>query len=569
MKIITKYFLFFLLIVVAGTGCKKYVDVTNPDTLIDPDYWKNENSVRTYAWEFYNMFTGYGNGSSTNGDFYFSTLTDDQAAATFTQFPTSTDSTNAGWSFTNVRKANIMLERIDGVSMSDEAKNHWKGIARFFRALHYFRLVQTFGGVPWFETSLDITDTAQIYKPRDTRQLVMDKVLADINFAVTNLRQKDLDNTVNKDVALALKSRVGLYEGTYRKYHTELSLPDADKFLQQSKDASQALMSTTSYSLSANYQANYNSDNLSTNKEMILYKRYEAGLLSHSLIAYNYSSTAMNGLTKSAVESYLAVDGLPISISPLYQGDADITKVVANRDRRLKLTIDTIYLYYKGHTTLPGSKVYLGLTSSTGYRPNKFLYDSIKLLTVPTAIGTNVTDAPLFWLAEVYLNYAEASAELDQLGKYSFTQNDLDISINKLRTRAGVAKLEYKGGQAVGVNGVTFVDPKKDADVTSLIWEIRRERRVELMMDGFRFDDIMRWKKGGYLDSGVNPDSWLGAKVPANGSITINAQGYITPYTTAQKRTFADPKNYLSAVPTSQILLYPATVQTSMQNPGW
>src|SRR5215212_7335899 len=104
MKIITKYFLFFLLIVVAGTGCKKYVDVTNPDTLIDPDYWKNENSVRTYAWEFYNMFTGYGNGSSTNGDFYFSTLTDDQAAATFTQFPTSTASTNAGWSFTNVRK---------------------------------------------------------------------------------------------------------------------------------------------------------------------------------------------------------------------------------------------------------------------------------------------------------------------------------------------------------------------------------------------------------------------------------------------------------------------------------
>ena len=568
MKMTRKY-LPFLLLLLAGMGCKKYVDVTSPDTLVDPSYWKNENSVRTYAWEFYNMFTGFGNGSATNGDFYFPTLTDDQAAASFVQFPTSTASTNGEWSFTNIRKANIMLERIGDVAMSDEAKNHWKGIARFFRAFQYFRLVQTFGGVPWFETSLDISDTTQIYKPRDSRQVVMDKVLDDINFAVANLRQTDLANTVNKDVALALKSRICLFEGTYRKYHTELNLADADKYLQQCKEASQSLMSSAAYSLSANYQANYNSDNLAANKEMILYKKYEAGQLQHSLIAYNYSSTAMNGLTKSAVESYLAVDGLPISLSPLYQGDADISKVVANRDKRLKLTIDTIYLYYKGHTTLPGSKVYLGLTSSTGYRPNKFLPDSNKLLTIPTGINTNFTDAPLFWLAEIYLNYAEAAAELDQLGKYTLTQNDLDISINKLRARAGVAKLDYKGSQQVGVNGVQFVDPNKDANVTSLIWEMRRERRVELMMDGFRFQDLMRWKKGKYLDSNQNPDSFLGAKVPANGSITINGQGYITPYTATLQRTFTDPKNYLSAIPTSQILLYPPTTQSGMQNPGW
>jgi hypothetical protein len=569
MKITNKYFLFLLLVTLAGTGCKKYVDVTNPDTLVDPSYWKNENSVRTYSWELYNMFTGFGNGSQTNGDFYFPTLTDDQAAATFTQFPTTAASSNAEWSFTNVRKANIMLERIDDVPMSDEAKNHWKGVARFFRAFQYFRLVQTFGGVPWFEKSVDISDTALIYKQKDSHQFVMDKVLDDINFAVTNLRQTDQANTVNKDVALALKSRICLFEGTYRKYHTELNIPDADKYLQQCKEASQTLMASAAYSLSANYQSNYNSDNLSSNKEMILYKRYEAGLLSHSLIAYNYSSTAMNGLSKSAVESYVATDGLPIGLSPLYQGDADISKVVANRDKRLKLTIDTTYLYYKGHTTLPGSKVYLGLTSSTGYRPNKFLPDSNKLLTIPTAIGTNFTDAPLFWLAEIYLNYAEAAAELDQLGKYAFTQNDLDISINKLRARAGVAKLEYKGSQQVGVNGVQFVDPKKDADVTSLIWEIRRERRVELMMDGFRFQDLMRWKKGKYLDSVVNPDSFLGAKVPANGQVTINAQGYIVPYTANLQRTFTDPKNYLSAIPTSQILLYPPATQLTMQNPGW
>lgn len=567
MRIIKKY-LPFLLVIILSTACKKFVDVTNPDTLYDPSYWKNENSVRTYNWEFYNMFPGYGNGSATNGDFYFPTLTDDQAAVTFTQFPLTTATANSDWSFSFIRKANIMLERIDGVSMSDEAKNHWKGVGRFFRALQYFRLVQTFGGVPWYGHSTEFADTALLYKPRDSRQLVMDSVLADLNFAVANLRQADLANTVNKDVALALKSRVALFEGTYRKYHTELNLPDADKYLLEAKNAAQALM-TSSYSLSANYQSTYNSDNLAGNKEIILYKRYEAGLLQHSLIAYNYSSTVLNGLTKSAVESYVAVDGLPISLSPLYQGDDDITKVVANRDGRLKLTIDTLYLYYKGHVTLPGSKVYQGLTSTTGYRPNKFLPDSNKLKTIPTAINTGFTDAPLFWLAEVYLNYAEAAAELDQMGKYSFTQTDLDNSINKLRTRAKVANLQYMGAQNVGVNGTTFADPKKDADVTSLIWEIRRERRVELMMDGFRFQDLMRWKKGDYMDSNKNPDSFLGAKVPANGSVSRNAEGYIMPYTAAQQRVFVDPKNYLSAIPTSQILLYPPAIQTSMQNPGW
>jgi len=561
MRVKRNNLLWLLIMVCCATACKKYVDVTNPDTLYDPTYWKNENSVRTYAWEFYNMFAGYGNGTATNGDFYFPTLTDDQAAATFTQYPLTTAATNGEWNFSMIRKANIMLERIDGVSMTDEAKNHWKGIARFFRAMRYYQLVQTFGGVPWYSHATELADTAQIYKPRDSRQLVMDSVLADLNFAVANLRQKDQDNTVNKDVALALKSRVALYEGTYRKYHTELGLPDADKYLLEAKDAAQTLMNT-SYALSADYKATYTSDNLAGNKEVILYKRYENALLMHSLIAYNYSSTTLNGLTKSAVESYVTVDGLPISLSPLYQGDDTITHVVANRDKRLKLTIDTTYLYYIGH-------VKTSLTSITGYRPTKFLPDSNKLKTIPTGINTGVTDAPLFWLAEVYLNYAEAAAELDQLGKYSFTQADLDNSINKLRARATVAKLTYMGSQNVGVNGTTFVDPQKDADVTSLIWEIRRERRVELMMDGFRYQDLMRWKKGEYMDSNKNPDSFLGAKVPVNGSVRRNAEGYIMPYTAAQQRTFDESKNYLSAIPTSQILLYPAAIQQGMQNPGW
>jgi hypothetical protein len=413
-------------------------------------------------------------------------------------------------------------------------------------------MVQSFGDVPWYSHALEIADSAQIYKLRDPRKLVMDSVLADISFAVDNLREEDQANTVNKDVALALKARICLYEGTYRKYHTELGLPDADKFLLEAKNAAQALLSGP-YELNPNYQTIYISDNLGNipKKEVLLYKRYEPAYLMHSTIAYLYSSSTISGLNKSAVESYLCTDGQPVSISPLYKGDAGIENVVANRDKRLKLSIDTTYLYYLGH-------IKNSFTSTTGYRVTKFIPDTTTIKSIPTQINTNITDAPLFYLSEVYLNYAEAAAELDNLGEYTLVQADLDNTINKLRARAGVAPLTVNVG---------FVDPKKDADVTPLIWEIRRERRVELMMDGLRYQDLMRWKKGTYMDSNKNPDIFLGANVPANPSVKRNAAGYITPYT--QQRTFTDPKNYLSAVPTSQLLLYPQDMQKKMQNTGW
>jgi hypothetical protein len=557
MKLSKTHWALVLVALCLGSACKKYVDVNNPDSEVDPDFWKSENSVRSYNWEFYNLFPGFGNGSSLNGDFYFPTLTDDQASPTLVNYQVSAPASNGDWFYGYIRKANIMLERIDIVPMADEAKNHWKGVAHFFRAFQYFKLVEEFGRVAWYSHSLDIADTTLIYKPLDTHQLVMDSVLADLNFAVANLRTVDQPNTVNKDVALALLSRVGLYEGTYRKYHTELAMPDADKYLQAAKDASNTLMASGTYALDKSYQTAYNSDNLGTDKEMILYKRYEPALLQHSLIAYLYSSTAMNGPTKSAVESYLCKDGLPIGLSPLYQGDATIDNVKANRDLRFGITVDTTYLYYKSH-------VKNSLSSSTGYRPIKFLPDSNKLKTINTTIGANYTDAPLFWLAEIYLNYAEASAELDQMGKYTLTQGDLDKTINKLRDRGLVAHMILAGPQNPG-----FTDPNKDADVTSLLWEIRRERRVELMMDGFRFNDLMRWKKGPYLNYNTNPNAYLGAKAPANGSVILNPNGYISPYALPVNRPFVDPKNYLSAIPTSQILLYPAAIQASMQNPGW
>lgn len=548
-----------VLLYFALAGCTKFVDKGLPDTFDDNDFWTTEDKIKTYSWEFYNMFTGFGNGSGT-GDFYFTSFTDDQAAPTFANYAVSAPASSSEWDFAFIRKANIMLERIDQAPIGDEAKNHWKGVARFFRALRYFQLVQAYGNVPWIGRSMDISETGMIYKPRDSRVLVMDSVLADIDFAAANLRPKDNVNninTVNNHVALALKSRLCLYEGTYRKYHTELGLAGADKFLLQAKNASEQLF-TAGFVLSEDYQAVFNSIDLSTGpavKEVLLFKRYVPGVLTHSVIGFTTGSTQMRGLTKSAVDAYLCNDGLPISLSPKYMGDDNIKNQRANRDKRMLITVDT-FLCYNG-------SLVNGLSSSTGYRPSKYLQPKVANERSPY----NDTDAPLFWYAEVLLNYAEACAELDQLGAYTISQADLDNSINKLRDRAGVPHLQLNGVQGVAVNGTPYTDTKKDADVTSLVWEIRRERRVELMMDGFRYQDILRWKKGYYMDSEKNPDIFLGAKVPDNGKVLRNADGYIMPYKAGTKRTFIDPRHYLSPIPTGQIALYPEG--GLVQNPGW
>lgn len=548
-----------LLILSCVSSCSKYIDKLPLDQFTDPAYWSSEDNVESFCWGFYNdLFSGYGNGQGF-GTFYFTSFSDDQDNPDFEDFPKNAPASDGNWGFSDIRKANLVLSRVDMVPMDDEAKNHWKGVARFFRAFNYFLLVKRFGDVQWYSAVLDVSDTV-LYKPRDPRNMVMDSVLADLDFAVDSLRAKGAadENTVNKDVALALKARICLYEGTYSEYR-ENDKARAAKYLKEAKDAAKQIIAS-GYVLNADFRSVYNSEDLSTNKEIILYKEYEDAVLMQSLVGYNNGTTPYRGLTKSAIESFPCSDGLPITVSPNYEGDATIDNVLANRDDRLKSTIADYYCY--------NGNLVFGMHSSTAYRPVKFLPPGVNEPGDYSSIPYNTTDAPLFWLSETIVNYAEAAAELDNVGGEAITQNDLDISVNQLRTRDKVQLLELNGRQGTAVNGVPFADPKKDADVTSLIWEIRRERRCELMMDGFRYDDLIRWGKLGYMDSQKNPDCFLGARVTPNDQITVNARGYIQPYASTISRTVVD-RDYLYPIPTNEIALYPADMQSSMQNPGW
>jgi len=562
--------------------------------LDDPSYWDSETSVRLFANGFYSLFNGAGNnttmsstfvntGTGNEADIYFASFSDDQtpiATSTpnepfgsggFNMFPPNAMPTANTWStpYTFIRLAQLLLARIDEVpstNITDAAKSHYKGMAYFFLAMEYFDLVRHYGDVPYVDKYLDQTaDTTIMWGPRVNRDAVMDNVLADINQAIAMLYTKsvaDADqnlgaNTVNQDCANLLKSRICLYEGTYAKYH-ENNMQRATQYLTECKTASEAVMNSGNYALFPDYKTAYDSPNLSTGKggEILLYRKYSAGIkpsLVNQIYTWANSTTGGSGLTKDAVESFLCTDGLPISLSPLYQGDVPTTtlsianSVLANRDKRLIESVDTVL-----GCTGPAANKPKGIMTTSGYLITRF--------NPPTGSTVTLTDEPVYWYPEVLLNEAEALVELG-----SFQQADADKTINLLRARAGVAKLD--------VSNVPD-DPKRDPDVSPLLWEVRRERRAELMLTTFRYWDIRRWEKIGYLDPNMKPDIFLGAKLPTGkvfpGGGGLDPDRYIIvfPAATAVNRVVSD-RDYLDYVPTEQIQLYTAKGITFPQNPGW
>jgi hypothetical protein len=556
---------YLLAAVLLTTSCKKnFLERYPQDQLVDQTYWSSETNVRTFAWGFYtSYFDGYGS-SFTFGKFFSGqSLNDDFAPSTPPQFTRVVPSSGGGWTFSLVRKANIMINRVQNAQLSDEAKKHWTGIGRFFRALEYHDLVKRFGDVPWYEKELTESDP-ELYKPRDSRVFVMDKVLSDFQYAAENVRVSDGTEglTVNKYVVLALMSRVFLFEGTYLKYHN-IDQTKATEYLQASQWAANEIIKSNKYSITDNFRSVFNSLDLAGKKEVILYRQYESGLVTHSLHSY-VNAEPQTGASKDAIESFLAKDGLPIKVSPQYQGDKTIAQTMANRDPRLT---ETIFPELRLKGVVPNY-------STSGYSVRKFFNEAIKDLPEGSS-NLNRTDAPVIRYGEVLLNYAEATAELGLL-----TQADLDKTINRLRARPGIGMpaLQTMGSQPA-VNGVVYNDPDRDLSISAMIWEIRRERRTELMFEGFRLDDLKRWKKLEYTDTQGNPDINRGAwirkadypSLHADVRIENNAaEGYIVPAQAAgSQRLFTDPKVYLEPIPLDQINLYKSNGVELKQNPGW
>lgn len=573
----------YLLIIIAGlfASCSKELERNPQDRLDDDTYWSSEKNIRTYAYDFYpDFFVGYASGF-TFGPYLYQgqSLNDDFGPTNPPQFTKIIPNSGAGWSFTTVRRANIMIDRIDRVAgLSEEAFKHWKGVGRFFRAMAYADLVNSFGDVPWFSKPPESDESDLMFKARDPRAVVMDSVLADFKYAAENVRAADGEKGLNvtKWVVMAYMSRVFLFEGTWEKYH-EANTAKSQEYLEAARWAANEVMANGGYTIATTYRECFNSLDLSKNNEMIMYRRYATGLLTHSLNSY-VNREGQTGPNKDLIESYLCTNGLPITQSPLlYEGDKNIDQVMANRDPRMFNT-------YNKELRPNGSYNRTNLlgVSTTAYATHKFLNDEIKDQSIGLS-NQNPTHAPVIRYGEVLMNYVEAVAELGTL-----TQDDLDKSINVLRARPNgipgsddqLPDLQLVGGKPAA-NGVVIIDPKRDPEVSEILWEIRRERRLELVMEGFRLDDLRRWKKLDYTDTEQNPDinrgawvkrsEWLkddGTSWLKDVTLTGADEGYIIPSPTA-KRTFTEEKVYLNPLPLDQIKLYEDNGKELAQNPGW
>ena len=568
------------------TSCDGFLNQPPYDDFTDEEYWQNEDQARTYMYGFYtSVFSGYGTGTSHGAFLMGQTLNDDFASDVEQQdlTPLVVPESDGSWSFSSIRKANYVLESIDRIDATPAAKNHWRGVARFFRACYYSNLVFRYGDVPWYDRVPKLSDSKEdmdyLYKDRDPRAYVDSCIMADFQYAMDSVRESDGPLQVNKYVVAAMASRFMLREGTYLKYHN-IDLPLAEKCLTMAKNAAEMVMNSKKYAIAPSYKALFVSNDLGTNPEIIMHRHYVDGVLAHSTLTYSFTE-AQAGLSKSLAEAFVGSDGLPV-----YSKDANwlaptADEFFANRDARLAMCIRPKY-YVKGTDTKPFNY------ALSGYSWNKFMDDSKATTPDATWSGSkNVTDAPCLRYAEVLLNYAEAAYELHLLAGKAFTQADLDKSINLIRARADVnlPALQIIGGQPA-VNGVTFDDPKRlqieqnaDGGITdALLWEIRCERRVELCMEGFRLNDLKRWCKLDYLWNGCNPDIRYGSYIrlsdyPNKAAEVVledatATEGYILRNTLGQ-RNRPIKRNYINPIPSGQITLYKTKGYTLSQNPDW
>ena len=572
---------------VSFSSCDDFLTRDPQDTVTDvPSFWNNEENLRTSFLDYYTyFFPGYQSGWNRADNFAETNVadwTDDNAqevATLFTKVAPTTDADN--WNFEKIRNMNLLLSRIQSSSLGEEAKNHWSGVARLFRAMEYAKLVQKFGDVPYYDAVVGSTDNEQLYRARDPRTTVMDKVNEDLAFACANIRVNDGTKglTVNRAVAQGFASRIMLFEGTWQKYHAN-NTAKAAEYLKAAKDYAAALMQTNAYSIAPSYKSLTTSEDLAGNPEIIMYRSYVENVVMHSLMSFQNTEHEMSSPSRSFVDAFLTKNGLPIhqAGNTDYKGK-EYAKEIQNRDPRLADNIDE-----ESGLRLNGvAAVY----AASGYYANRYVNKD--LINKPGGMSsTNTTDAPVMKLNEVMLNYIEAAAELAELGQYTLTQADFDKTINAIRDRQSTQMPHLTlAGNALKVNGVEINDPDRDATVKPIIWEIRRERRVELAYEGLRFNDLRRWGKLEYADmtknKKLNMGAWINkadypenaealAKITLcdeNGKIVTGNEGYIMPITEVAKMRVMADKDYLYPIPVDQITMYENHGFKLTQNPGW
>jgi len=485
-----KKHLYILFIAAVGmlTACKKAGLDRFPQTSISPNlFFNTESDLSLYV-----------NGllSQPDRNTYLNDQSTDNVATTAAVEVKNIMAGNAnaqnittGWSWSRLRNINYFLENYGKAQVSAAVKNHYAGLARYYRAEFYLDKVKRFSDVPWYSGTLEPGDE-ELYKARDPRTLIADSIMADLDFAYKNVRESVPVGTPGKWAVATLYARAALYEGTYRKYHNELNLSSsANTFLETAARISGEIIAGKKFSIyntgkpEQDYGTLFSSQDLTANSEVILVNIFD---LSKSK-SQNVNSTVFGDYeqapAKDLLQTYLMKDGSRFTDVANY-AQLGFVAEFKNRDPRMSQT-----MVYPGWIRVPDPTAYIQRLNKnfTGYHQLKGYVNS-----TDNAI-LNGVDFPVYRYAEVLLTYAEALAELGTL-----SQIQLDQSVNLLRKRAGLPDLNLATANANPDPALQLQYPNVTANA-GVILEIRRERRVEYAFENMRFDDLMRWKVGKLL----------------------------------------------------------------------
>jgi hypothetical protein len=583
-----KYVSAGLVCLLALTSCEKDFLERSPEVNIsDGEFWKSKNDLKLYANNFYNNFLPSYQGFMTQGIYGLDADegTDNMVHLNFNGNILNGErivpSSGGGWSineWSRIRNVNYFLQNYTKSTENFEVIKEHVGEAHYFRALLYFDLLKKFGDLPWIDMALTPSDADLLKAPRVSRAIITDNILVDLDKAVLYLPTKSgaSSNRIYREIAMALQARIALYEGTWEKYHAGtvfgVTGSNGEKYLNKAATVSKAIMDSGYFDLdnkttgaNRGYWSVFNQSNYDSSKEVMFWRRYDVASNFTTRWAQYSSLGTGKGLTKSLVDDYLCIDGKPISTSSLYQGDETLVDIVKNRDPRLNQSIYVNDNLHPRTNNRPGGAPNNEFTypivdqatednCSTGF----MRYKGAEPNYVKQFNGMGDQGLIFFRYAEVLLIHAEAKAELGTI-----TQADLDVTINKLRARVSMPNL---------VIGSIVTDPNWGFPALSpLINEVRRERRIELAVEGFRHDDIWRWAGADELIIGKKP---LGAKkaqwtgVPNIDIYKTDANGYVEPYKNvaamAAGYKFRADRDYLLPIPLNQITLAGYT-----QNPNW
>lgn len=541
------------------TSCSGLLDLYPEDSLSEPNFWKSVEDLELYSNRFYECLPGAkGPGADDESDCFVN-----EKPKTWIFNLETIPTSGGGWSngdWGKIRDCNYFMARYGRVKGDQKQINRSVAVVRFFRAWEYVEKVKRFGDVPWYETELQI-DSEELYKGRDSRKVVFAHILEDLNFAIEHLPNPNETKTgrLHKFAALAYKSRACLYEASFRKYH---GLGDDEELYREAADTALEVIEEGGYEVwkterpETDYYNLFIQEDLSSNSECIMPRVYVTKLLMHNNTRQMEES--YTGMSRAMFEQYLCADGLPTTVSPGYW-EADMpTDELAKRDPRMSQTIDNPALPFKvlSDGTVQYNKLPMMDTKycTTGYYVMKHHSPDPEQWN----IGLSTLDVFIFRYAEVLLNYAEAKAELGEC-----TQEVLDLTINELRDRIEMPHLKANVG---------YTDPNwpdYSYILSPLLNEIRRERAVELLGEGFRWDDIVRWKAGKLFE---NPKSMLGMKVSDklkekydSFSRELDGDKLLVIYPDKPVRQWKD-KLYLHPLPIDETTMNPNLLPN---NPGW